>query len=658
MSFLEGLFNNTLSAWQWGLLAAVPPLIVMLYFLKLRRRPIEVPSTYLWSRALEDLHVNSIWQRLRQNLLLLLQLLLIVLVMLALIRPGWRGTTLSGDRFIFLIDTSASMSATDVAPTRLAEAKKQALQLIDQMKGGDVAMVISFSDVARVEQSFTNNRRVLASRVEQIAPTQRASDLTEALRVAAGLANPGRSSDASNPGDLQVAEALPATVYLLTDGGFPQVVGFSLGNLEPKYMPIGREAKNVGIVAFTSQRNPERPEQVQAFARVVNYGPADASVEASLYRGQELLDAQQVRVPSQGQQGVQFDLREVEPGELRLEISPEDDLKVDNVAYAAINAQRPIDVVCVTPGNDALKLALETPAAQAIAHVTFAPPSILMESEHQRLAEEGEYDLIIYDRCVPPKLPAANTFFLGATPSEGGWSAGDKIAPAQIIDVDREHPLTSMPDPSHVRIAEAFAVNGPTGSLTLMDSQGGPILVSGPRFGFEDAVLGFGLLDAKDQPNTDWPRWYSFPIFFQNVLRYLGGGGREEAAPSVKPGVTVGLRSVSPVNRLRIRNPAGDSDEVSREASTLFRYAGTERLGSYEVREGNQTEIAQRFAVNLFDTRESDLTPATAVNIGHNEVGASASALTVRKELWKWLLGCGLCVLLFEWYVYNRRVYL
>ena len=60
-----------------GLLAAVPPAIVLLYFLKLKRQPLEVPSTYLWHKSIEDLHVNSIWQRLRQSLLLLLQLLLI-----------------------------------------------------------------------------------------------------------------------------------------------------------------------------------------------------------------------------------------------------------------------------------------------------------------------------------------------------------------------------------------------------------------------------------------------------------------------------------------------------------------------------------------------------------------------------------------------------
>ena len=110
------LFRNTLAPWQWAIVALVPPAIVALYFLKLKRQPLEVPSTYLWKKSIEDLHVNSLWQRLRQNLLMFLQLLLVALAILALLRPGWQGTKLEGNRFIFLVDNSASMSATDVAP--------------------------------------------------------------------------------------------------------------------------------------------------------------------------------------------------------------------------------------------------------------------------------------------------------------------------------------------------------------------------------------------------------------------------------------------------------------------------------------------------------------------------------------------------------------
>src|SRR3954447_2854738 len=159
---------NTLTWWQWGLLALVPPAIVALYFLKLKRQPLEVPSTYLWSRTIEDLHVNSLWQRLRQSLLLFLQLLVVGLIALTLLRPGWSGAKLQGKRFVFLIDTSASMAADDAPPSRLDRAKRQAIELVEQMDRGSAAMVISFSNVAKIEQAFTDNRQQLRRKIELI----------------------------------------------------------------------------------------------------------------------------------------------------------------------------------------------------------------------------------------------------------------------------------------------------------------------------------------------------------------------------------------------------------------------------------------------------------------------------------------------------------
>ena len=116
-----------------------------------------MPSTYLWTRSIEDLRVNSLWQRMRQSLLLFLQLLLIALVAIALLRPSWEGERLEKDRYIFLVDNSASMNATDVAPSRLAEAKRRVEQMLDEMDSGSEVMIISFSDTAQVEQGFTTN---------------------------------------------------------------------------------------------------------------------------------------------------------------------------------------------------------------------------------------------------------------------------------------------------------------------------------------------------------------------------------------------------------------------------------------------------------------------------------------------------------------------
>src|SRR5262249_43781679 len=186
---LRGIvFSSPLNYTAWAVLAGVPVGIIALYFLKLRRRPVQVPSTLLWRRSLEDLHVNSLFQRLRRNLLLFLQLLAVFLAMAALAGPRVRGTTGQGKRFVLAIDNSASMLAADVAPSRLARAKGEAKKVVNGMQSDDLAMVISFADRARVVSNYTGDRRALLRRIDAIAPTEGTTSLRDALQVAAGLA--------------------------------------------------------------------------------------------------------------------------------------------------------------------------------------------------------------------------------------------------------------------------------------------------------------------------------------------------------------------------------------------------------------------------------------------------------------------------------------
>lgn len=653
---------------QWLLVGLIPPAIIALYFLKLKRHPVEVPSTYLWTRTIEDLHVNSIWQKLRQSLLLFLQLLVLLLAILACLRPGWQGSIEIGDRSILMIDTSASMSATDVGGSRLDAAKKRALSLIDQLESSDVAMVISFSDVPRIEQAFTNNRSALRQAVNKIKPTNRRTDISEALRHASGLANPGRTSEAGTA-DVQVADALPATMYIISDGGVPAVPDFAPGNLSAKYLKIGSaESKNVAIVAFSTERNSEKPGQLQAFARLENSGPQDVDVEVALYLDNALVDASALTVPSDGAEGVNFMLNDVESAVLKLEVQYSDHLALDNVAYAAINTPRRARVLVVTTGNDALKFAMTTEAAAKVADVTFESPGVLETKDHQTLALSATYDLILYDRCTPKEMPEANTLFIGRVPPVEGWSTEAAKPSPLIVDIDRLHPLMHLVELGSILIYESVPTKGPEGAKSLIDADHGSLLTIAPRGGFEDAFLTFEIVgeypDGDVNAKTNWPRRKSFPVFVMNTLRYLGGGrGRLDVAAS-QPGRPVKLRTELPVEQISVQPPVGRTMTIDREGQNAFIYTRTEQLGVYTVREGSQREAGQHFAINLFDSRESNLVPREVLDIPYYDEEAEVVGIRAtteepaRKELWKWLLMGGLVVLVFEWYVYNRRVYL
>src|SRR5512147_3138162 len=116
--------------------------ILVLYMLKLRRREVEISSTLLWQMLLRDRQANSPWQRIKRNLLLLLQLLILSAVVFALARPALAVPSIAAGSLVVVLDASASMNATDVHPSRFAAGQAVVRGLIDQLSSGDMMTVI------------------------------------------------------------------------------------------------------------------------------------------------------------------------------------------------------------------------------------------------------------------------------------------------------------------------------------------------------------------------------------------------------------------------------------------------------------------------------------------------------------------------------------
>ena len=165
---------------------------------------------------------------------------------------------------------------------------------------------------------------------------------------------------------------------------------------------------------------------------------------------------------------------------------------VDNTAFAVVNLPRPAKVLVVTPGNDALELALETDEAKKIADVSIAEPKLLETKAYADQAIEGRLrpdhlrpvrpqDDAHLQHALHRPLAAGR---LGAPKGRGRarrWSSTPTIV----------HPLTQLVQMGNVKIVEATPLTGPPGTITLIDSDIGPVYAIGPRAGYEDAVLGF-----------------------------------------------------------------------------------------------------------------------------------------------------------------------
>src|SRR6185312_15741307 len=111
--------NPTALAW---FALAIP--VVIFYILKIRLRRVPVSTVIFWRQIFDEKKPRSLWQKLRHLLSLLVQLAFLFLLVGALAKPLFSWEALNARRVILVLDNSASMNATDVAPSRLAKAKE------------------------------------------------------------------------------------------------------------------------------------------------------------------------------------------------------------------------------------------------------------------------------------------------------------------------------------------------------------------------------------------------------------------------------------------------------------------------------------------------------------------------------------------------------
>ena len=378
------------------LLFCLLPLIVLLYFLRLKRQPVAVPSTFLWKKSIEDLHVNRLMQWLRKNVLLLLQLLAVLLFIYAALGPRMHGSVTGGRHYILMIDNSASMGATDVPPSRLEWAKAEALRTIDAATDADPGMLIVFNATAEIRQSYTANREELKAAVRAVEPSQFPTRIDEALALAASRANPTRSTEneAAAPANPEpgkertyfATEGFAADIFLFSDGRFPNVIDFPLENLNVQFPEIpspgsGGTSNNLAVVRFTAERDAADLNKVLARGTVLNFRDAAANIDVRLdVRDRNDANAvsfsKPITVPAKGLRATAVSEAnpkeppaDPKPGEAEVEfVVPEvpenadvvlmlslvhggDALPIDDTARVVLGVARKAKVLVVTPGN-------------------------------------------------------------------------------------------------------------------------------------------------------------------------------------------------------------------------------------------------------------------------------------------------------------------
>ncbi|HUW19697.1 MAG TPA: VWA domain-containing protein [Sedimentisphaerales bacterium] len=640
--------------------AAAVPLLLLLYFLKLKRREQIVSSTLLWKRAVQDLQVNAPFQRIRRNILLLLQLLMLLAILFGLAWPVLSLTAGSGRRYVLLIDRSASMNAVDVAPSRLDAAKEQAKLFIESLPGkaffslkgtGDQIMVIAFGKRAKVMCNFTSDKRQALAAIEAIRAGDGDSLLGEAVVVARAFAqSPGVEADNRSAEE-------PAQLVLFSDGRIRDLDQIAVASDELIFNCVGKSVQNIAITAMQARRSYENPDEIDIFATLANYGATRVNCDLQLSLNADVRAVRSVTIPGRtttgdsntaqpGKAAVSFSLSHADAGVLEVRQLHSDCLSCDDAAWAILSAPTRLSVLLVTAGNIVLESALR---ASPLGRLEICTPAEFDAMDHAALSVEQPYDVIVLDNHVPTGLPKCRYLTFGRPPDNIDVSVPQQLENQVMVDWRSRHPVLQYVNLTNLFAARCYKMSLPRDAEVLAEFDQTPALALLRRNGSVFLLAGFDVLQ------TNWPFEPGFVLFCYNAASFLGMEVARNQDTNLRVGQPIVVEGLPPETLAGIEGPGVSGGEIKANPAGLIRFPGTDRVGVYSLNVPDQP--LRLFAVNLLDARESDIEPAREIVLSGQSVQAQQRPFSRSNlALWPFLVGLALVLACLEWLVYNHKV--
>jgi Ca-activated chloride channel family protein len=243
------------------LLTAVPALVAAYLFLLGRKK--KTALRYANLNLVKEAMAAGV--RFRRHIPPLLLLLALTLLILAVARPSAVVTLPTHQRTVILaMDTSGSMRATDVEPSRMAAAQAAAKSFVSDQPRGTRIGVVTFAGTAAVAQAPTDNREEIVAAIDRFQ-LQRATAIGSGILMSLKAIfpdaefdlrswNPRRDSQLGAPLDQAAKPEKPAfkpvpagsytsaVIILLSDGQ---------SNVGPDPIEASRMAAERGVRVYT-----------------------------------------------------------------------------------------------------------------------------------------------------------------------------------------------------------------------------------------------------------------------------------------------------------------------------------------------------------------------------------------------------------------------
>jgi hypothetical protein len=500
----------------WALSALALP-IIALYLIRTRLQRKPVSTLLFWQHLTPQVYNHSLWRTLRRWISLALQLLFLFLLVLAISQPLASWQSAKPASVILLLDTSVSMNATDVAPSRWSQAVQTVERRIAHLRLFDEAILIAAGETPRVLSPWTRNKRALARALQTAAPGKSGSDIRSALALAHNLAS----------------QRTHAEIVLISDGVWePAPAPEALKEVNAQWVG-GKNAVNAGLSLFTARRSPSAPGEYQLVVRVSASAATHAELEVR--RDGTLIDVQPLKLEPGKPWQKTWDGTATEASrfEARLTGMSRDDLAADNVAEARLPALHPVAVEVVAPPHAFLDAALEAlPLVET--HRTWPPTTLAAVADPAKL--------YLFYHALPPEGFHPNAMIVINPSADGFWGKyNGPLDAALVSEMQRDEPILRFVSLDNVRL-DKVADFSPAPGATIFakfldgnpnDAREKPLLFGqwkpgAPRW----LVQSFGLEDSDLVFRT------AFPVLLANLVQSLQPEDAESGQPLPGPVAT------------------------------------------------------------------------------------------------------------------------
>jgi Ca-activated chloride channel family protein len=609
MSFLSPL--------AFALIGLTLPL-VLLYFLKVRRRERRVPSLLLWDAVKRDREASAFFQRLQRDPLIILQILALIALATALARPTITVTGHGARKVVVVLDPSASMQTRDISPSRFAQAKAEAAALVSRLGEGAEVMVIEAGVQPKVVAPLSRERDRALGAISAAQVKDMPNRVGEAVRTARAL----------------VGNDPAAEIYVFTDGVGPLAEERDLKDTRIRWVGVGRGGRNVAITNLAVRKNYYGAFDYQAFVSLVNYTPETQEFTFSLDIDDKPIAEKSVTLEPSVRRSVLLPFSHTGGGTVAARLRINDDLPVDNVAYAVLPPAKKIHVLLVSSGNLFLEKALKT------------DPQVELETRSVDQYEGGMAgaDVVVLDSVNVSRVGPGRFVFVNTVPGDVPLEVMGRLERPAIMDWDRNHLIMRYVDFAKVVVEDAMRIRPLAAGRPLVEAIGGPLIYAIEEQDRKAIFVGFDLF------KTDLPLRVAFPLILSNGLRWLHPSGADQASFQLAAGRPILLPVPHGVAAATVTTPSGRSVKAPVTRGVVS-FSETEEVGTYTLA---TAKGETKLAVTLMDADESNVTPR-ALPASTPPGAVPTPSVPVQRELWPLFVLLAVVLLLLEGLLYWRR---